>query len=51
VTESWNEPKKHMEQEWKEELRKIMRLAKKLCPIDYKKLVHVIFIELGINYL
>lgn len=50
MSESWIELKKQMEQKRKENLQKIMELAKKLCPVDYAKLVHAIFIELGINY-
>lgn len=46
----WRDLERHREQERKEELEKIMELAKKLCPVDYKKLVHAIFIEVGTNY-
>jgi hypothetical protein len=38
------------EEERKEKILKIVELAKKKCPIDYKTFVHTVFIELGVGY-
>jgi hypothetical protein len=43
--------KKQMRRERKENLQKIMILAEKMCPVDYKKLAHAIFLEVGISAL
>jgi len=50
VTESWREFNEQLEQQRKEKLEKVMMLAKRLCPVDYERLVHAVFLELGINY-
>ena len=35
----------------KDNLEKISELAKKSCPIEYSKFVHLIFLEIGLGYL
>jgi len=44
VNESWREFNEQLVQQRKEKLEKVMVLAKRLCPVDYKKLVHAIFL-------
>jgi len=45
--EEWN---KKFEQQRKDNINKILELAKKNCPIPYRKFVHLIYLELGLNY-
>ena len=49
-TYDWHEVNKQMEEERKERFEKILSIAKRMCPVEYKKLVHAIFIEVGTNY-
>jgi preprotein translocase subunit Sss1 len=45
-----DEWEKRWEKRRKDNLKKILKLAKKPCPVEYVKFVHVIYIELGLGY-
>ena len=47
----YEELEKKWEQRRKDNLEKILELAKKNCPIEYSKFVHLIFLEIGLGYL
>jgi len=49
-----NQHLENMEPEYKrarkDNIKRILKLAEKLCPIDYAKFVHTIYLELGLGY-
>jgi hypothetical protein len=50
MDESYEDWHKRMEKERRDNFRKILQLAEKMCPIEYARLVYTIYINFGLPY-
>jgi hypothetical protein len=41
---------RRIEERRKKQLANVLKIAKKVCPIPYEKLVHLVFLEYGLGY-
>ena len=46
----WREWQKTCDEQRTGLYKRIMKICKRECPVDYYKLVHILYIELGLRY-
>jgi hypothetical protein len=50
MSDDFEELRKRVEQDRKDRINAILKLAEKHCPMSYAKFVHLVFLELGLPY-